>query len=138
MYDELKKDLLKHEGLRLKPYKDTVGKLTIGIGRNLDDVGISEEEAFYLLENDIKKVVDQVTKRFKWFQDLNDVRQDVILNMVFNLGIKKFSEFKMTIYFLEEKQYDQAAIEMIESSWATQVGQRAKELSKMMLTGCRS
>jgi lysozyme len=131
----LKETLIRHEGLRLKPYYCTAKKLSIGIGRNLDDVGISKEEALTMLDNDIKNIVEQIKDRFPWFDSLSPVRQEVIVNMCFNLGINGFSKFKNTIHFLETSQFKQAAIEMLESLWADQVGNRAKELSKMMLEG---
>jgi len=131
----LKETLIKHEGLRLKPYYCTAKKLSIGIGRNLDDVGISKDEALYMLDNDIKKAVIQIKDKFPWFDSLSPVRQEVVVNMVINLGINGFSKFKNTIHFLETSQFKQAAIEMLESLWADQVGERAKELSKMMLEG---
>lgn len=130
----IKDQLIKHEGLRLKPYYCTANKLTIGIGRNLDDVGISEDEALILLENDIIKVQKQA-ENFPWFLQLNEERQCVILNMIFNLGLHGFLKFKETIRYLETGQYEQAAIEMLESKWADQVGERAKELSKIMFSG---
>ncbi len=131
----LKEMLMRHEGLSLKPYKCTANKLTIGYGRNIEDVGISQEEASFLLANDIKKIVSQVNERFKWFKTLSPARQEVVVMMSFNLGINGFANFKNTIHFLETGQFQQAAIEMLESKWATQVGKRAKELSKMMLEG---
>jgi lysozyme len=134
-YRRLTETLMRHEGLSLKPYKCTANKLTIGYGRNLEDVGITREEASFLLSNDIKKLVAQVSEKFKWFKDLSPVRQEVVINMCYNLGVNGFANFKNTIRFLESGQFEQAAIEMLESKWASQVGNRAKELSKMMLEG---
>lgn len=133
--NRLKETLIRHEGLKLKPYKCTAGKLTIGVGRNIEDVGITKEEALALLENDIERVVGEIGSRFEWFAGLSDARKEVIVNMVFNLGINGFSKFKNTIDFISTGQYAQAAIEMVESKWADQVGNRAKELSRMMLEG---
>lgn len=134
MLEKLKEQLIRHEGMRLKPYRCTANKTTIGVGRNLDDVGISEDEAMLLLENDIKKIKEQAEK-LPWFLKLNEARQNVVLNMIFNLGLNGFLKFKETIHYLESGQYDQAAIEMLESKWADQVGERAKELSKIMFSG---
>ena len=133
--NRLKETLIRHEGLKLKPYKCTAGKLTIGVGRNIEDVWITKEEALALLENDIERVVGEIGSRFEWFAGLSDARKEVIVNMVFNLGINGFSKFKNTIDFISTGQYAQAAIEMVESKWADQVGNRAKELSRMMLEG---
>jgi lysozyme len=131
----LKGLLIKHEGLKLKPYYDTVGKLTIGVGRNLDDVGISEHEAMVMLENDIGIAESKADQVFPWFRKLNPARKDVIISMIFNLGLSGFINFKKMIKSLEQLDYNQASIEMIDSLWAKQVGNRAVELSNMMKTG---
>lgn len=128
--------LIRHEGLELKPYRDTVGKLTIGIGRNLDDVGITEQEAMYLAGADVDRVLLGLVERYPtWFPDLGPVRQCVLVNMGFNLGLAKLATFKRTLASIARKQYGQAADEMIDSLWAKQVGQRAVELAAMMKTG---
>lgn len=127
--------LLRHEGIRLKPYTDSVGKLTLGIGRNLDDVGISEMEALYLLSNDIRRVSREVQDAFPWFKSISVPRQDVVISMVFNLGLAGFSKFKLLIQAISNQDYERAAQEMISSRWAGQVGVRAKELAFMMRTG---
>ena len=126
--------IAKHEGLRLKPYTDTVGKLTIGYGRNLDDNGITKYEAELMLTHDVANVYEDI-KRFEWFTELDEVRQAVVVNMVFNLGINRFMKFKNTIMFIEKGLYTAAAEEMLDSKWARQVGNRAQELSLMMRSG---
>lgn len=126
--------IMRHEGLRLYPYKDTVGKLTIGVGRNLDDNGISETEALYMLNNDIDDVVEEA-KSFWWWEELDDVRQEVVLNMLFNLGLPTFKQFINTIKAIEEQNWNRAAKEMLDSRWAKQVGVRAIELSDAMRKG---
>lgn len=126
--------LKKHEGLRLKPYKDTVGKWTIGYGRNLDDVGISKKEAEYLLKNDIGKVKRNL-KGIGWYEKLNNPRKSVIENMAFNLGYRGLMMFQRMIKAIKSDNYDKAANEMMDSKWANQVGYRAKELSKIMRSG---
>lgn len=127
--------LVRHEGLVFKPYRDTVGKLTIGVGRNLDDYGITETEAYYLLFGDIDRAVSAAQRSFAWFGKLDEVRQAVVLSMIFNMGLKGFMGFKRTILAIESGKYELAANCMLESKWASQVGRRARELSKMMLTG---
>lgn len=126
--------LKRHEGLRLKPYKDSVGKTTIGIGRNLDDVGITENEAIYLLNNDIDKAYREA-RSFWWFDSLNSVRQEVVVNMIFNLGFPTFSQFKNTIKAISEQNWNLASQEMLDSRWASQVGRRAIELADAMRRG---
>lgn len=127
--------LQRHEGLRLKPYECTAGKITIGYGRNLEDVGISEIEAMVMLRNDIEQCYDELNV-FSWFSDLDQVRQEALVDMLFNLGLPTFLEFKKTLKFVAEGKYSQAAEEMLRSKWANQVGDRAKELAYMMDTGC--
>lgn len=133
--DKLKELLIYHEGLKLKPYKDSVGKLTIGVGRNLEDVGITEQEALYLLDNDISKVVSYCRTAFPWFNGLCDTRQNVVASLIFNIGAKGFSEFKKLIAAIERQDFDAAANEMKLSRWASQVGKRAVELADMMRSG---
>lgn len=132
---KLTEQLKIHEGLRLKPYRDTVGKLTLGIGRNLEDKGISEQEALFMLNNDVDYFYGQLNKKLTWFKALDDVRQNVLVNMAFNLGVAGLLSFKMTLYAISKGHFNQAATEMLNSVWATQVGQRAIELSKQMVTG---
>jgi len=131
----LQEMLIRHEGIRLKPYRDTVGKLTVGVGRNLDDVGITREEALMLLNNDIDKVRREVRRTFPWFASLNRVRQNVVLNMVFNLGLPRFRRFTKTIAAVKAKHWEEAARQMLDSRWAEQVGRRARELAEMIKTG---
>lgn len=134
MIEQLRKMLVRHEALRLRPYRDSVGKLTIGVGRNLDDVGISEPEAMLLLSNDIGAAKTEAQKLL-WFGRLDSVRQDVIIDMIFNLGLPKFLLFKDTIQAIEMANWPEAAAHMLNSKWAAQVGKRADELAQMMLTG---
>ena len=131
----LRRQLIRHEGLRLKPYKDTVGKLTIGVGRNLDDVGITEQEAMILLDNDIERTKLDLLKALPWINKIDSVRQDVLINMAFNMGIGGLLGFKNTLASVQSGNYADAADKMLQSKWAGQVGLRASELSNMMRTG---
>ncbi len=127
--------LIHQEGLILKPYKDTVGKLTIGVGRNLEDTGISESEAHHLLANDILKRYKELTERLPWFKRLDDVRQLALLSMAFNLGTDGVLKFHRMLAYLHVKDYETAANESLNSKWATQVGRRAREVAEMIRTG---
>ncbi|OGO93545.1 MAG: hypothetical protein A3F10_05840 [Coxiella sp. RIFCSPHIGHO2_12_FULL_42_15] len=120
--------LIQHEGLRLKPYRDTMGKLTIGVGRNLDDVGISYDEALQLLDNDINNVIQQLNT-LPTFAKLNSARQMALANMTFNLGFHGILKFKNLWAALETGNYVEAAKEVLNSKWAGQVGHRAHELA---------
>lgn len=126
--------LERHEGCVLKPYKDTVGKLTIGIGRNLDDVGISRDEAYYLASNDIDSAEKTCMKNITGYLRLSENRQLVLLNMCYNLGIGRLLGFKNTLAAIAAGNYDLAAAGMLASKWAEQVGDRAKELAEIMRT----
>ena len=132
---DLEKMLIRHEGMRFKPYEDSVGKLTIGVGRNLDDVGITEHEVLMLLAHDIDTAVRGLDRRAPWWIELDTIRRQVLIDMVFNLGINGFMKFKKTIAAIKSKDWEEAALEMMDSKWATQVGGRATELSEMMRTG---
>lgn len=127
--------LIRHEGLRLKPYRDIRNKLTIGVGRNLEDVGISREEALMLLDHDIARVRREVGHAFPWFSGLDPVRKDVVLNMAFNLGLSRFRRFRKTVAALRARDWEAAAEAMLDSLWARQVGRRARELAEMMRRG---
>jgi lysozyme len=127
--------LAKHEGLRLKPYRCTAGKLTIGYGRNLEDRGISRDEALMLLMNDIHSAESEAFAAFPWYAELDPVRRAVVVNMVFNLGLNGFRKFRGTIAAIEGKRFADASQQMLLSRWAEQVGPRAHELSRMMESG---
>jgi lysozyme len=127
--------LMEHEGVRYLPYYDTVGKLTIGVGRNLTDVGISKDEAQYLLATDINKVIVQLDELLPWWRDLDEVRQRVLADMAFNMGIHGLLEFTTTLGMVKVGEYADAADQMLRSKWARQVGKRARRLSRMMETG---
>ena len=94
-----------HEGERLKPYRCTAGKLTIGVGRNLDDRGITPEESAVLLSNDISLVEAQVFRALPWALTMNEVRQRVLIDMAFNLGIDGLLAFKRTLATMQSGSY---------------------------------
>lgn len=125
--------LVKHEGLRLKPYTCSTGKLTIGVGRNIEDNGISDEEAVSLLRNDIARCQRELNS-FN-FHNLNFARMLALRNMLFNLGLTRFSTFKKMINALHIGDYEIAANEMLCSKWARQVGDRATCLAEIIRTG---
>lgn len=127
--------LMRDEGKRLKPYRCTAGKLTIGYGRNLDDVGITDDEAMALLENDVDACVADCLKTFPWFVSLDPVRQAVVVNMRFNLGLVRLLGFRNTLAAIASGDYRAAADGMLASKWAEQVGARATRLAYQMRTG---
>lgn len=124
-----------HEGVEKTVYNDSEGIPTIGVGRNLRDRGLSDDEIDYLLSNDIDIVVNELDKVMPWWRDLDEVRQRVLCDLVFNLGMPRFSGFKKSISYMKQQMWDQAANELLDSKWARQVGRRAQTLSEMMRTG---
>ena len=127
--------LIQHEGLQLRPYMDASNKLTIGVGRNLDDTGITREEAMILLHHDIDRVSKQLDVSLPWWRSLSVVRQQVLISMAFNLGVEGLLRFTRMLANLQDGDYSGAAEEMLASKWATQVGNRAVELATMMEDG---
>lgn len=127
------KNLLRlHEGLRLNPYYCTADKLTIGYGRNLEETGITEKEAEFLLSNDVFLVEHDLKDRLSYFSELSDVRRAVLVDMAFNLGVAGLFKFKKTLALIKSGEYNEAAMEMLDSRWASQVGKRAIRLAEMM------
>jgi lysozyme len=131
----LKELLIKHEDIKLTPYRCTSGKLTIGVGHNLDDNGISHEVAMFILEQDIAAVLRELHTAYPWITHLTPARQDALADMAFNLGLPRFSGFKKMLMALEAGDYIAAYEEMLDSRWAKQVRGRARELAIMVLTG---
>ncbi len=127
--------LIEHEGLRLKPYRCPAGKLTIGIGRNLDDRGISEQEAAVLCRNDIDGAERDLDRNVPWWRELSAVRQMALVDMCLNLGWPRLSGFKRMLAALERTDYETAADEMLDSKWARQVGVRAVRIADMIRSG---
>lgn len=132
---KLKGLLVHHESYRQFPYTDTTGHLSIGIGRNLTDRGITHTEAFYLLDDDIVYFNNKLNYYLPFFINLSENRQIALINMCFNLGIQGFLGFKDMISALEAHDYERAAKEMLDSKWAQQVGERAICLANIMRTG---
>lgn len=148
--------LIEHEGMVLTVYQDSLGIDTIGIGRNLKDRGISREEldyldipsmevvyehgiseadARYLALNDINIVENELCRIHPCVEELDAVRQLVLMDMAFNMGVPRLSKFKLMWNAVHEKKFDIASLEMMDSRWARQVGRRAKILSEAMKTG---
>ena len=140
--------LIKHEGIVLNVYKDSLGIDTIGIGRNLEDRGITQEElddldipsiteedAVYLATNDIEIVEEELCRAHSCIEELDAVRQLVVMDMAFNMGVPRLCKFKKMWAAIYDGDYNTAAVEMLDSRWATQVGTRAIKLSKAMEEG---
>lgn len=131
------KELVRDEGFRPKLYMDTAvpPRATIGIGWNLTDRPMRKEEAYYRLNNDIEEVVADLDQHLPWWRKLDEVRQRVVANMTFNLGISKFLTFHNTLLLIQLGKYDEAATHVLKLPWAEQVGTRAIRLAAMLATG---
>jgi lysozyme len=134
-YEQLQQQLIGHEGLKLKPYRCTSGKLTIGVGRNLEDKGITKEEAITLLQNDISYFEEELRRRLPSFRTYSGARQAALINVAFNMGVTGLLNFKNMLNALEREDYDDAAAELLNSHYAVQVGNRSHELAEQLKSG---
>lgn len=129
--------ITRHEGVETHAYKCTSGKLTIGVGRNIDPsggVGLCQDEIAYLLANDIRRCKKEL-EEFPWLPSLDDVRQDALVDMCFNMGITRLRTFKKAIGAMENQDYQRAGDQFFDSRWARQVPNRAIEICDMIRTG---
>ena len=148
--------LIAHEGLRLQVYEDSLGIATIGIGRNLEDrgitpeelawmdipnmaivhtMGITEADAVYLAQNDVQIVEEELLRSHPCVENLDAVRQLVLVDMAFNMGVPRLGKFKKMWAAIHENNFEEAAKEMLDSRWANQVKSRATKLAHAMHTG---
>ena len=132
--DKLHKSLVAHEGFRTLPYIDTTGHISIGVGHNLSAKGLSRSMVWTLLDQDIADALSEMD-HYPWFAGLDDVRQRVMVEMMFNMGPGTFATFRLLIAAMAEQRYASAALEMMHSTWAAQVGTRATHLAEMMRLG---
>tara|TARA_R110002124_G_C8647466_1_gene488914 strand:- start:129 stop:551 length:423 start_codon:yes stop_codon:yes gene_type:complete len=138
MRDKLIEMLKVHEGVETYAYKCSENKTTIGVGRNVDKaggLGLSDDEVDYLLQNDIDRVILELDSEYDWFSDLDDVRQDAMIDISFNLGQTRLRAFKNALSAMSEGDWDEAADQFMDSRWSEQVGIRAKNLTEMIRTG---
>ena len=136
--DKLIEQLKRHEGVETHAYKCSSGKLTIGVGRNIDPeggIGLSMDEIEYLLSNDILRCIKELSAEYPWFGDLDEVRQEAIINIFLNLGATRFRLFKRALAGMEQGDYETASTEFLDSRWAKQVGGRALELTDIIRSG---
>jgi len=135
MFDaEVKQMLVRHEGVVCHVYKCTAEppRNTIGCGRNLDDNGISEEEAMYLLDNDIKRVKEELNKNFGAWRTMPEKARMVCIDMVFNLGITGFMQFRKTRELMELGLWLEASEELLRSRYAVQLPNRSAFNSRQL------
>ena len=131
----LEADLKRDEGVRNFPYLCTQDKLTIAVGRNLDDVGLSDDEVDYLLRNDIERVINQLYAKIPHFGDFTEPRQRALANMAFQLGINGLMKFKKMHEALKNGHYTRASVECLDSKYAEQTPLRAKRIAEIIKTG---
>lgn len=130
------KELLRvHEGYRSHPYRCTSGKLTIGYGRNIEDRGLSVDEAELMLKNDIAGVVADLRSRIENFETLDGPRKAALVDLCYNMGINKLMGFRKMLAALQRGNYHKAALELLDSRYATQVGGRALIIAQIIDTG---
>lgn len=135
VWKQLLESVTRHEGLKLKPYRCSEGKLTIGYGRNLQDNGVTVEEAEFLLVNDLKNAIKDIKRMFPQFDTFSVNRQTALVDMMFNLGMPRFMQFKNMIGAINKADWLTASVEMLDSKWFSQVGQRAADLAKLIKEG---
>jgi len=133
--DKLRQDLIKHEGCVLKPYQDSVGVWTVGVGHNLESNAITFDAAMVILEHDIDAVIVDLNRVFPIWRNQSKLRQEVLVNMCFNLGIGRLGGFVRMWDAIAIGDYKEAARQMLDSKWASQVGYRAKDLANAMERG---
>ena len=121
----IRKRLIDFEGLVLKSYVCPTGYTSVGVGRNLETNGITEEEAMYLLNNDIKTVIKKLDKHWITWRKLPITAQYVCIDLVFNMGVNSFMSFRKTRAYMEMGDFEKAGIELLDSQYAKQVGRRA-------------
>jgi lysozyme len=132
---DIASQLRRDEGFRNFPYADIGGKLTIGVGRNLTDRGLSNLEIEFLLQNDIAQTRETLVARLPWFSNLDPIRQAVIVNMAFNLGFNGLEKFSALLAAAAKGDWATAGREMLDSAWARQVGDRANRLAQQIVSG---
>ena len=125
----LKVSIKQHEGYRSKVYKDSLGIDTIGYGFAIKDLELDEDICDIILDRKIKELATRVNNTFSWYRYMPQEIKDVVMNMCYQLGVGGFSKFRKTISFLQNKQFHDASEEMLDSLWARQTPNRAKELS---------
>jgi lysozyme len=135
--EKLLEMLKRHEGVRSKVYLCSAGYETIGVGRNISEsgIGLSDDEVDYLLENDIERVIKELSTEYPWFNSLDDVRKDAMIDISFNLGATRLRGFKRALAAMEVADYKLAAKEFLDSKWSRDVKGRSHELASMIETG---
>tara|TARA_R100000734_G_C3286875_1_gene79411 strand:+ start:500 stop:904 length:405 start_codon:yes stop_codon:yes gene_type:complete len=125
----LKESIKQHEGYVGVVYKDSLGIDTIGYGFAIKDLELDQDICDIILERKLKNLEDRIKNKFGWFPFMPQEIQDVVMEMCYQLGVTGFSKFAKTIMYLKDKDFEKASQEMLDSLWAKQTPNRAKELS---------
>lgn len=126
--------LKRHEGVRRFPYFCPANQITVGAGRNIQQIPFSDDEIELMLSNDIKRVTDELDKTFPWFQYLEGARRDAFICIGYNLGINRLLSFKKALKSMSSGDWENSAYHFRDSRWSAQVGHRATELTQMIQT----
>ena len=132
---QIEKRLIEFEGLRLMPYRCTSNKLTIGVGRNIEDRGISVETAMQMLREDLELVIDELKRAIPGFEKMPESVQEALVDLAFNMGTPTLLTFKRALRALQAQEWDNAADEILSSRYAKQVGRRAEIIADMIRSG---
>ena len=130
--EAIRNRLVLEEGLKLTPYKCTANKLTIGVGRNIEDRGISNETAMQMLDEDIDIMVNELRQNLSWFDKQNDAIQGVLIDLCFNMGISRLLMFVQTLKLIEQGFYTMAADELLDSKYAAMLPARSKRNAEIL------
>jgi len=121
-----------HEGYRSKVYDDSLGIPTIGYGFAIKDLELDQDICDLILERKVKDLKDRIKKKFSWYRYMPPTIKDIVVEMCYQLGVYGFSCFKKTISYLQNKEWEKASVEMLDSRWAVQTPRRARELSEIV------
>ncbi len=137
MTEKLLEMLKRHEGVESHVYRCSAGYETIGVGRNISKsgLGLSDDEVDYLLENDIVRVIKELSSEYPWFKNLDGVRKDAIIDIGFNLGATRLRGFRRALAAMDAADYKTASLEFLDSKWSRDVKGRSTELAYMIEMG---
>lgn len=134
----IRDQLIRDEGMVLHAYEDSLGYLTIGVGRLIDKRkggGITEAEAFMLLDNDIERITRELERQLPWTAQLDEARRGALVNMAFQLGVAGLLQFRRALAAMRDDDWDTTAAELIGSRWAQQTPERAQRVARQIKTG---
>lgn len=130
----LRETITRHEGSRLDMYQDTLGIWTIGVGHNIQEKGISPKVMEIMLEEDLEEAISELKRSVSFFSRMPEQVQEALVNLSFNMGIPRLMQFRKTLAYLRDGEFESAADELLDSRYAEQVGHRALEVADMIRT----